>query len=86
MPDQIYQIEVDCVVLPLPLTLTNPSVQDTINDPYNTCVKFYAAYLAKYYEQSFGEAEIYKQEYQKHVTSALNSVFTRRIPSVYSSF
>ena len=85
VPDQIYQIEVDCVVLPLPLTLTNPSVQDTITDPYNTCVKFYAAYLAKYYEQSFGEAEIYKQEYNKHVLSVLNTTFTRRLPSAYSS-
>ena len=85
VPDQIYQIEVDCIVLPLPLTLTNPSVQDTINDPYNTCVKFYAAYLAKYYEQSFGEAEIYKQEYNKHVLSVLNTTFTRRLPSAYSS-
>lgn len=86
VPDQVYQIEVDCVVLPLPLSLNTPSATDTINDPYNTCVKFYAAYLAKYYEQSFGEAEIYKQEYQKHVMSVVNTVFTRRIPSVYSSF
>lgn len=86
VPDQIYQIEVDCVVLPLALSLSTPNVTDTINDPYTTCVKFYAAYLAKYYEQSYGEAEIYKQEYQKHVTAALNTVFTRRIPSAYSSF
>ena len=85
VPDQIYQIEVDCIVLPLPLTQTNPSVVDTINDPYTTCVKFYAAYLAKYYEQSFGEAEIYKQEYNKHVLSVLNTTFTRRLPTAYSS-
>jgi hypothetical protein len=85
VPDQIYQIEVDCVVLPLELTLVSPNTTDTINDPYNTCVKFYAAYLAKYYEQSFGEAEIYKQEYNKHVAAVLNSVFTRRIPTPYSS-
>lgn len=85
VPDQIYQIEVDCIVLPLPLTQTNPSVIDTITDPYTTCVKFYAAYLAKYYEQSFGEAEIYKQEYNKHVLSVLNTTFTRRLPTAYSS-
>lgn len=85
VPDQIYQIEVDCVVLPLELTLVSPNTTDTINDPYNTCVKFYAAYLAKYYEQSFGEAEIYKQEYNKHIAAVLNSVFTRRIPTPYSS-
>ena len=85
VPDQVYQIEVDCVVLPNPLTLATQTVTDVINDPYTTGVKFYAAYLAKYYEQSYGESEIYKQEYTKQVTSILNSVFTRRIPSVYSS-
>ena len=85
VPDQVYQIEVDCVVLPLPLSLSTPSATDTINDPYTKPVKFYAAYTAKYYEQSFGEAEIFKQEYLKHVSSVLNSVYTRRIPSVYSS-
>jgi hypothetical protein len=85
VPDQVYQIEVDCVVLPLPLNLSTPTVTDTITDPYTTCVKFYAAYLAKYYEQSYGESEIYKQEYNKHVLSVLNTTFTRRLPSAYSS-
>jgi hypothetical protein len=85
VPDQVYQIEVDCVVLPNQLSLTTPTTNDVINDPYTSPVQFYAAYLAKYYEQSFGEAEIFKQEYLKQVSSVLNSVYTRRIPSVYSS-
>jgi hypothetical protein len=85
VPDQSYQIEVDCVVLPNALTLTTPTATDSINDPYSSTVKFYAAYLAKYYEQSFGEAEIYKQEYTTQIRSVLNSVFTRRIPTVYGS-
>jgi len=85
VPDQVYQVEIDCVVLPNDLSLSASTVTDTITDPYNTCVQFYAAYLAKYYEQSYGEAEIYKQEYQKHITSVINTVYTRRVPSVYSS-
>ena len=85
IPDQVYQIEIDTVILPQPLVLTNPTVADSIQDPYTSAPKFYAAYLAKYYEQSFGEAEIYKQEYAKQATSILNSVYTRRIPSVYSN-
>ena len=85
VPDQTYQIEIDCVVLPNNLDLTNPSAVDVINDPYSTTVKFYAAYLAKYYEQSFGEAEIYKQEYTNQIRAVLNSVFTRRIPTMYGS-
>jgi hypothetical protein len=85
VPDQVYQLEIDLVVLPLDLSLNTPSTTDVINDPYTTPVQYYAAYTAKYYEQSFGEAEIYKQEYFKHAQSVLNSVYTRRLPSVYSS-
>ena len=86
VPDQSYPIEVDTVILPTDLSLTNPSVVDSIVDPYTTPVAFYAAYKAKYKEQSYGEAEIYKQEYAKHVQAVLNSVYTRRIPDPYSSF
>ena len=85
IPDQVYQLEIDTVILPQDLTLTSPTTADSIQDPYTSCPQFYAAYLAKYYEQSFGEAEIYKQEYFNHARSVLNTTFTRRIPSPYSS-
>lgn len=85
VPDQTYQIEIDCVVLPNELNLSTSTATDVLNDPYTKPVQFYAAYLAKFYEQSFGESEIYKQEYQKQINSVLNSVFTRRLPSAYSS-
>jgi hypothetical protein len=83
IPDEAYQLEIDTVILPLPLVTANEV--DTIKDPYTSSIKFYAAYLAKYYEQSYGEAEIYKQEYNKQTASVLTSVFTRRIPTPYSS-
>ena len=86
VPDQSYAIEVDTVILPTALSLNNPSQVDSIVDPYTTPVAFYAAYKAKYKEQSYGEAEIYKQEYAKHVQAVLNSTYTRRIPDPYSSF
>jgi len=85
VPDQAYQVEIDCVLLPNALSLSTSTVTDVINDPYTTAVKFYAAYLAKYYEQSFGEAEIYKQEYQRQIASIVNTIYTRRIPTIYSS-
>ena len=85
IPDQSYAIEIDTVVLPNPLVLSNTTQVDQIVDPYTTPVAFYAAYKAKYKEQSYGEAEIYKQEYAKHVQAALNSTYTRRIPDPYSS-
>ena len=85
VPDQIYQVEIDCVVLPNPLNLSTPTINDSINDPYSAAVPFYSAYLAKFYEQSFGESEIFKQEYLKQINSIINSVYTRRLPSIYSS-
>lgn len=83
VPDNIYTVDIDTVILPS--NLTNLSDVDNINDPYNTPVPFYAAYLAKYYEQSFGEAEIYKQEYNKHVQAVLVAISTRRMPTPYST-
>jgi hypothetical protein len=83
VPDNIYTVDIDTVILPT--ALTNPSDIDNINDPYNTPVPFYAAYLAKYYEQSFGEAEIFKQEYNKHVQAVLVAISTRRMPTPYST-
>ena len=85
VPDQSYAVEIDSTILPTPLSLNTPNAVDPIQDPYTTPVAFYAAYKAKYKEQSYGEAEIYKQEYIKHVQAVLNSVYTRRIPDPYSA-
>jgi hypothetical protein len=85
VPDQSYYIEIDTNVLPTALSLSSPNAVDSIIDPYNTSVQYYAAYKAKFYEQSYGEAEIFKQEYNKHILNILNSTFTRRIPDPYSN-
>ena len=86
VPDQAYVAEIDSTILPTALSLNTPNVNDQIQDPYTTPVAFYAAYKAKYKEQSYGEAEIYKQEYAKQIQAVLNSVYTRRIPDPYSTF
>lgn len=86
IPDQSYVAEIDTTIMPEPLSLGTPNAVDTIKDPYSSCVAYYAAYKAKYKEQSYGEAEIYNQEYKKQVNQVLNSTFTRRIPDPYSSF
>jgi hypothetical protein len=83
VPDQIYQLEIDTTILPTNLVAATDV--DTINSPYTSPVAFYAAYKAKYKEQSFGEAEIFKQEYIKQAQAVLNSVFTRRIPDPYTT-
>ena len=86
VPDQAYVVEIDSTILPTALSLNTPNTNDQIQDPYTTPVAFYAAYKAKYKEQSYGEAEIYKQEYAKQIQAVLNSVYTRRIPDPYSTF
>ncbi len=83
VPQEDYTVEVDTVLLPNPLT--TGSEVDEIIEPYSEPVAFYACYKAKYYEQSFGEAEIFKQEYARHIQGTLTSVFTRRLPTPYST-
>jgi hypothetical protein len=83
VPDQVYTIEVDTTILPLPLV--NGAEVDTIIDPYTTPVAYYAAYTAKFKEQSYGESEIYYQQYVNKVRSVLNTTFTRRMPDPYST-
>jgi hypothetical protein len=81
VPDQTYQLDVDTVIMPTDL-VTGAEV-DNIPDPYTSPVAYYAAYKAKFKEQSYGESEIFKQEYNRQVQAVLNSVFTRRMPNVY---
>ena len=82
VPDQTYQIELDTIVQPI--DLVNLSDVETIPLPYTQPVPYYAAGTAKYKEQSYGEAEIFKQEYLKKVQNVLATSFQRRIPDVYS--
>ncbi len=81
--DQAYVAEFDTVVLPTALVTAGET--DPLPSPFTESVPFYAAYKAKYKEQSYGEAEIFKGEYTKHVLQAINTTFTRRIPNPYSS-
>ena len=82
VPDQLYVAELDCITLPDPLV--NDNSVEVIIDPYTSPVKYYAAYMAKYQEQSYGEAEIFQAQYAKQVQAVLNSVFTRRMYNPYS--
>jgi hypothetical protein len=81
IPDQVYVSEIDTVVAPT--ALVNGSDMETIVFPYVEPVAYYAAYLAKYKEQSYDEAQKFHDEYQSKVFAALRSAMTRRLPSVY---
>lgn len=83
IPDQAYVCEIDTVVLPN--ALQSDSTVEQILDPYTAPVAYYAAYKAKFKEQSYGESEIFKQQYESQVRNVLSTVFTRRIPTPYST-
>lgn len=80
LPNQNYAIEMDTIILPTPLAdyVTNDPIPPMSQDP----IKFYAAYLAKFYDQSLGEAETFRQQYQVRV-GEVESAYTRRIPNIY---
>lgn len=84
IPDQTYSVELDTVVLPAALVNTS-DVETGLVYPYTSPVAFYAAYKAKYKEQSYIEAQTFHDEYIKKAKEALVQTMTRSIPSLYSS-
>lgn len=84
IPDQVYQLEIDTVVQPTDLVSLSETEVDIVQ-PYQQPVPFFAAHLAKYYEQSYGESEIFKGEYYKLVQNVLSTSFQRRIPNAYAT-
>lgn len=82
VPDQNYVCEFDTVILPD--ALQSDSTVEQLQDPYTVPVAYYAAHKAKFKEQSFGESEIFKQQYENQVRNVLSTVFTRRLPTPYS--
>jgi hypothetical protein len=81
-PDQVYQMELDTVCMVDPL-VTGSDVEVLANY-WTEPVQYYAAHKAKYKEQSYGEAEIFKQVYVKRVQEIITGNYTRRLPDPYS--
>jgi len=82
LPDQTYTIELDTVIRPV--DMVNLSDVEVIKDPWTEPVPYYAAYTAKFKEQSYGEAEIFRQQYIQKCQNLLATTFTRRMPMPYS--
>lgn len=82
VPDEVYTMELDTVIEPT--ALVNATDTDTIPDIWTSPVAFYVCYTAKFKEQSYGEAEIFNQQYMKKVQSVLVGTMTRRMPTPYS--
>ena len=83
VPDQNYAMEIDTVVRPIDM-VTLDQIETDIPDPWRNPVPFYASYLAKYKEQSYGEAELFKNQYTAQTQNVLSNTFTRRMPDPYS--
>jgi hypothetical protein len=82
IPDQTYVSDWDVAVLPF--TMVNTTDMETIPYPFTSPVKWYAAYLAKFKEQQMGEAELFRNEYNRQGMQAQRSFMTRVIPDPYS--
>lgn len=81
IPNQSYVTEWDTVVNPADLVnFTDVSV---ISYPYTEPVSFYAAHLAKLYEQSHKESEKLLELYQQKMRQAIRSAMMRKLPSAY---
>ena len=83
VPDQNYAMEVDTVVRPIDMVSLD-QIETDIPEPWQNPVPFYAAYIAKYKEQSYGEAELFKNQYTAQTQNLLSNTFTRRMPDPYS--
>lgn len=81
IPSQSYQCDIDAIILP------NPLVDDTtveqLQYPYTDQVQYYAAYLAKYYQQQFAEAEAFLRMYDEMWRRRQAMKYQRRIPNAY---
>lgn len=80
-PDQSYITDWDIAVTPPPLV--SDSTVETIPVPYQEPVQYYAAYKAKFQEQSLGEAAIFKREYLMCLAWNQRVFMQRIIPNPY---
>ena len=83
-PDQTYAAEFDTVVLPTPLVTGDAVTQDPIPTQNQDPIKFYAASLAKFNAQSYGESEQMGNKYQQRLRECCAS-YARRIGNPYAS-
>jgi len=81
IPDQTYVSEWDTVCTVA--DLVNMADTETIMFPYTESIPYYAAYKAKYKEQSYDEASIFHEEYKSKTFTAIRSAMTRRLPTPY---
>ena len=81
-PDQAYPIDIICSMRPPPLV--NDSTVEPMPQPFTDLIQWWAAYKAKFREQSFAEAEMFKAEYLKNRTMVGSTFMNAVVPSAYA--
>lgn len=81
LPDQTYQAELDTIILPTDIA---GATVDPIPAVAQAPIPYYAAHIAKFNDQRFGEASTFLAQYNQLTRDAVNA-YTRRIPDPYSN-
>lgn len=82
-PDQTYALDFDGVRLPP--DIVDATTVEVIPEPFIEPVGFYAAYLLKMKEQSWGESDAFMGQYKAQITASINSAYTRRLLNPYKT-
>ena len=80
-PDQTYATEIDTIQVPN--NLVDNTTAEQLIYPFTDAVQYYAAYLAKKKEQSYGEAQDFLREFFRTLKEGVTSSQMRRIPDIY---
>jgi hypothetical protein len=80
-PDQAYVSDWDVAVIPN--ALTSDSTPEQMPVPFQESVQYYAAYKAKFKEQSIGEANIFLKAFIQNLAWCSRAFNQRVIPNPY---
>ena len=81
-PDTSYSSDWDVALIPPPLV--SDSTPEPIPEPFTTPIKYHAAHLAKFREQSLGESELFAKMYTAKVKQEAVAFMGRIIPDPYA--
>lgn len=68
----------------VPSALVDDSSTDPFAFPFDVPVPYYAASVAKYKQQAYGEAALYEQQYKQQAALAISQTYTRVLPNPYA--
>ena len=82
-PDSNYPAEIDTSIIPNDL-VADSSIEQ-IPPPWSPCVPYYAAFLAKEYQQMWQEAAKFEEDYQRRLMRVQRAVYPRGIGNIYTA-